>query len=95
MTPTIESRLREALKLLREARSEIQIVAADATLVITDWIKTHDGTQLRGMAYAFECQRCGTIQKVETPIDVTLYVALSKAFIRQHRGCQPPEGVKA
>jgi hypothetical protein len=49
----------------------------------------HDGTKGE-MAYAFECLRCGQIQKVATPIAATLWIALGKAFARYHRGCREP-----
>jgi len=52
-----------------------------------DWIVAHDGTKGE-MAYALECRRCGAIQKVVLPISVNCYVALARAFAREHRQCR-------
>jgi hypothetical protein len=54
-----------------------------------DWIVGHDGT-CGDMAYALECLRCGTVQRVASPIAVDLYVAMSKAFERMHSHCRRP-----
>jgi hypothetical protein len=57
-----------------------------------DWIVGYDGT-MGEMAYAFECRRCGSIQKVATPIAAELWIALGKAFARYHRRCRVPAAV--
>ncbi len=49
------------------------------------WIKSLDGTGKD--AYAILCERCGTKLQVATPISIDCYVALSKAFIREHKRC--------
>ena len=53
-----------------------------------DWIKCHSGDEHHGMAMALECQHCGTIQKIVLPMEASLYIALSKAFITSHRECK-------
>ena len=53
-----------------------------------DWIICHDGTK-GDMAYALECKRCGTIQKVVVPIVADFYLAMGKAFLKIHRKCKP------
>jgi len=54
------------------------------------WVVAHDATA-GNLAYAMECLRCGTIQRVVTPMSVNCYVALGKAFDREHRGCKPAD----
>lgn len=53
---------------------------------MTDWIIGHDATQGE-MAYAFECKRCGAVQKVALPIAIPRWAAMAKAFITLHKGC--------
>ncbi len=52
-----------------------------------DWIICHDATQ-GDMAYACECLRCGDVQKVAMPISINCYVALARAFAKQHKHCR-------
>ncbi len=56
---------------------------------MNDWIVAHDATQGK-KAYAIECLRCGEIQHVATPIDVTCYVAMGRAFEEMHQHCREP-----
>ena len=53
----------------------------------TDWIIYYDATQ-GDLAYAMECLRCGTIQRVVLSIDFRLYEAMGKAFLRIHKECR-------
>ncbi len=51
------------------------------------WIVCHDGTG-GDLAYALECLRCGNIQRVATPISIDCWVAMGKAYAKQHRHCK-------
>lgn len=53
-----------------------------------DWVVGH-GCDEGDLAYAMECQRCGVIQRVRTPLFVDGYVAMANAFIEQHSTCKP------
>lgn len=52
----------------------------------TLWIVSHDGTD--GKGFRIECQRCGTVYIVTLPVEVTVFVAGGKAFIKNHRHCK-------
>lgn len=52
----------------------------------TPWVVVHDGTQKP--AYTMECRRCGATARLELPVSVAVFVATSRAFVREHRGCQ-------
>lgn len=52
-----------------------------------DWIILHDGTDGRGLRY--ECTRCGRVYAPALPLEVEVFVALSKAFTRHHKRCRP------
>ncbi len=57
------------------------------------WIFARDG---RGgaLAYALECRRCGVVQRVVLPIEISVWCAMAKAFERSHAQCRPtPEEV--
>lgn len=71
---------------MTDAQSEIARDVEAARMKPT-WIICHDGT--KGIdAYAMECLRCGEKQRVALPINVTLYVAMGKAFERIHKKCK-------
>lgn len=53
-----------------------------------DWVICHDGTQGE-LAYALECLRCGSVQKVATPINIDCYIAMARAYGKQHSRCRP------
>ena len=55
-----------------------------------DWITTHDGTG--DDAYAITCQRCGVIQRFETPLPLQYWLDVGKAFTRERRRCKDPGG---
>lgn len=55
---------------------------------VQNWIVASDGTAGKE-SYSFECLRCGEVQKVATPIDLEIWLAMSVAFTRIHRGCRP------
>ncbi len=52
-----------------------------------EWVVCHDGTK-GDKAYAFECLRCGAIQKMAVPIIVPCWVAAGKAFEKLHSRCK-------
>ena len=51
------------------------------------WIICHDATK-GADAYAMECLRCGAKHRVALPINVTLYIAMGRAFERIHGKCE-------
>ena len=63
--------------------------------MITDcpWIVMHSGdapddVMGNGMAYALECRRCGDIQRVATPIQTEIMLAMGRAYHNLHEGCK-------
>lgn len=40
--------------------------------------------------HAFRCNHCGTTEPDRLPMGLTLWLALSKAFLKQHCGCRKP-----
>jgi len=58
------------------------------------WVVCYDGTKGRD-AYAIQCRRCGTIQRVALPISVKCYVSLGRAFAAEHAHCKPQEAQEA
>jgi hypothetical protein len=52
----------------------------------TPWIIVHDGRQ-GSLAMALECLRCGEIQRVVLPMDVSVWCAMAKAFGKIHKQC--------
>lgn len=52
-----------------------------------DWIVCHDAT-CGELAYALECRRCGIVQRIATPISITCYAAMARAFEREHSRCK-------
>jgi len=38
----------------------------------------------------FECRRCGASYKPALPCSITMYLGMSRTFIREHRICPPP-----
>jgi len=52
-----------------------------------DWILFRDATQ-GDLSYAMECRRCGEVQKVISPIPISVYYAMGKAFARVHSRCR-------
>jgi uncharacterized metal-binding protein YceD (DUF177 family) len=53
----------------------------------TPWIVTHDGTHKP--PYTMECERCGATYTLPLPVSVNIFVAATKGFIEDHRGCKP------
>ena len=51
-----------------------------------DWIICYDGTH-GDKSYAMECRRCGAVQKVAIPIQISVWAAGAKAFQKIHRKC--------
>ena len=47
----------------------------------TPWIVAHSGTM------AMECQRCGATYAPRLPVPVSVWVAMSRAFIKDHARC--------
>lgn len=39
----------------------------------------------------YRCLHCGTEQAMAFPVDLTVYAAAGKAFVRVHRACKPSE----
>lgn len=37
----------------------------------------------------FICRHCGDEQPMAMPIDIDIYVAASKVFLRKHKDCKP------
>lgn len=52
----------------------------------SDWVICHDGTA-GDLAYAMQCKRCGEIQRFILPINLTIWLAAGKAFVKVHKGC--------
>ena len=59
----------------------------DAILTNPTWIICHDATK-GADAYAMECLRCGAKHRVALPINVTLYIAMGRAFEKMHGKCK-------
>lgn len=38
---------------------------------------------------AFECRHCGEVQAMASPINMDMYIAASKPFLRRHSKCRP------
>jgi hypothetical protein len=55
-----------------------------------NWVVCYDGTHPIH-PYAFECLRCGAVQQVTLPIEVSHYVKQADDFLRCHRHCQETE----
>jgi hypothetical protein len=55
-----------------------------------DWVVCHDASKGKD-AYTLECLRCGAVQRVVTPITISCYSALARAFARGHARCPAKE----
>lgn len=51
-----------------------------------DWIVVHDGTDGKGMR--LHCLRCGEVYVVNMPVEVGMFVAMSRAFGKTHGRCR-------
>ena len=53
----------------------------------TEWIVVYDGSSGGKRPMTHACLRCGTEYTPALPMPVDLFVAMGRAFIRQHRAC--------
>lgn len=42
-----------------------------------------------GETRLLQCTRCGETYPVAMPVRIPVFVAVSKAFLREHRDCEP------
>jgi hypothetical protein len=52
--------------------------------------RTSDHIIVNSDTGCFECHHCGASYKPALPCSITMYLGMSRTFIREHRICLPP-----
>lgn len=56
--------------------------------------RNEDHVVINGKTGSFECRHCKASQVIPFPVSFDMINAMSKVFLRAHRNCKAPKGVK-